>query len=121
VYIHVSPDGPGGDLPIQGAIKLRSIQQMLYFISNGIRVAPEFAVTPDQRTRSVSENPISTLQINVTDSEPATGIASVRYSGKYYSINDGHWDRAVFAQLNRLFQTAVGDVESAGLPITIAK
>jgi hypothetical protein len=121
VYIHVRPDGPGGDLPIQGAIKLRSIQQMLYFISNGIRVAQEFAVTPDERTGSVSENPVSTLQINVTDSEPETWLASVRYGGKYYSINNTRWDRAIFAQLNRLFQTAVGDVEGAGLPITIAK
>lgn len=121
VYLHIRPDGPGGDLPIRGAIKLRSIQQMLFFISNGIRIAPEFAVTPERLTGSVAENPISTLHINVSDSEPETWIASVRYGGKYYSINDTRWDRAVFAQLNRLFQTAVGDVEGVGIPITIAK
>jgi len=47
VYLDIRPNGPGGDFPIQGAIKLRSMFQILNFIATGIRVAPEFEVRTD--------------------------------------------------------------------------
>lgn len=121
VYVDIRPDGPGGDFPIQGAIKLRSVLQIIVFIGTGVEMAAEFDVTPDRRTGPVAENPTSVLQIIVSDSEPSTRLASVRYDGKYYSVNDTQWDRATFASLGDLFQSAVGDVENVGIPITIAK
>lgn len=121
VYVDIRPDGPGGDFPIQGAIKLRSILQIIVFIGNGIQKAPEFDVTLDERTGPVEKNPVSVLQVIVSDSEPSTTLASVRYDGKYYAVNDTQWDRSTFATLGDLFQSAVGDVEDVGIPITIAK
>ena len=44
VYLDIRPNGRGGDSPIQGAIKLRSMFQILNFIATGIRIAPEFEV-----------------------------------------------------------------------------
>ncbi len=121
VYVDIRPDGPGGDFPIQGAIKLRSVLQIIVFIGSGIEMAAEFDVTPDRRTGPVAENPTSVLQIIVSDSEPSTRLASVRYDGRYYTVNDTQWDRATFASLGDLFQSAVGDVENVGIPITISK
>jgi hypothetical protein len=121
VYVDIRPDGPGGDFPIQGAIKLRSVLQIIVFIGSGIEMAAEFDVTPDKRTGPVAENPRSVLQIIVSDGEPSTRLASVRYDGRYYTVNDTQWDRATFASLGDLFQSAVGDVENVGIPITISK
>ena len=36
VYVDIQPDAPGGNFPIQGAIKLRSMFQILNFIAKGI-------------------------------------------------------------------------------------
>src|SRR5215470_12262608 len=45
VYLDIEPNGPGGNFPIQGAIKLRSMFQILKFIAIGIKIAPEFEVS----------------------------------------------------------------------------
>jgi len=45
VDLDIQPNGPGGNFPIQGAIKLRSMFQILNFIATGIRIAPEFEVS----------------------------------------------------------------------------
>jgi len=45
----------------------------------------------------------------------------VQYGGRYYTVNDTQWDRATFATLGDLFQTAVGEVENVGIPVTISK
>lgn len=121
VYLELRPEFPGGELPIHGAIKLRSILQILLFLAKGIRAAPEFDVTPDPRTSDPSKSPATTLKINVTNSAPAGNVPSVDFDGRYYAVNDTLWDRSSFALLNILFQTAVGNVEDVGIPITIAK
>ena len=122
VYLDIRPQGPGGDLAIRGAIKLRSMLQILAFIANGVRAAPEFDVAPDPRTGPIAENPRATLAIRVSDAPPPERMtASVTFEGKTYSLADSDWDRAAFAVLGDLFQTAVGDVKEVGIPITIAK
>ena len=121
VYVDVRPGDPGGDFPIQGAIKLRSINEIINFIANGIDAAPEFHVEKDPRTGQYKGNPPVTLQINVTDTKPPTGVPPVKYRGKYYSVADTKWDRSSFVLLSSLFQTAVGDAEDIGIPITISK
>ena len=121
VYLEIRPDGPGGDFPIQGAIKLRSIFQTLIHVARGIERAKEFDVAPDPRTRGVVEDPAATLKLNVTDSAPEKDLPSIRHKGRYYTVNDTVWDRSAFILLNLLFQTVVGDIEGVGIPITISK
>ncbi|MGD8965719.1 MAG: hypothetical protein PVI12_08920, partial [Gammaproteobacteria bacterium] len=122
VYVHLKPDGPGGEWPVQGAIWLRSMLQMLNFVAAGIGVAPEFDVAPDPRTGGrVAANPSATLKINVTDDAPAGNVAFARAGDRFYSVDDTPWNRAAFATLGDLFQSAVGEVEDVGIPITIAK
>ena len=122
VYVHLKPDGPGGEWPVQGVIWLRSMLQMLNFVASGIGATPEFDVAPDPRTRGpVPANPAATLKINVADDAPAGTVAFAESGGRFYSVDDTPWDRAAFATLGDLFQSAVGEVEDVGIPITIAK
>jgi len=120
-FLDIRPDGPGGDFPIRGAIKLRSMLQMLAFVANGARAVPEFDVAPDPRTGAVGENPRSTLHIDISEASPAATIASIDFEGRAYSVGNTKWDRSNFATLGDLFQTAVGDIKGADLPITISK
>jgi hypothetical protein len=121
VYLDIRPDGPGGNLPIQGAIKLRSMFQILRFIADGIYAAPEFDVVPNAPTGGSDPGPAATLKIRVAPDPPAHGLPYAFYNGRYYSIDDTSWDRTVFLLLNILFQTSIGKVENVGIPITIAK
>jgi hypothetical protein len=121
VFLDVSPDGPGGDFPIRGAIKLRSMLQMRAFVADGARAVPEFDVAPDPRTGAVSENPRSTLHIDISGAPLAATIASIDFEGRTYSVGNTSWDRQNFATLGDLFQTTVGDIKGVDLPVTISK
>lgn len=121
VYLDIRPDAPGGNFPIQGAIKLRSMFQMLAFIGRGIRSAQEFTVAPDARTGPVRVGFTDTLRINVNKYSPEIRVPYVYYQGEYYSVNDTPWDRGTFSILSVLFQTAVGETNNVAIPITIAK
>jgi hypothetical protein len=121
VFLDVRADGPGGDFAIRGAIKLRSMLQMLAFVANGARAVPEFDVAPDPRTEPTAENPRSALHIEISEQAPARTIASLNFAGRAYSVGDTQWDRAAFAMLGDLFQGAVGEVKGVDLPITISK
>jgi len=121
VYLDIQPNGPGGNFPIQGAIKLRSMFQILKFIATGIRTAPEFAVSPDMPTEEAEVGATATLKINVTDSPPDVRLPTIYFDGHYYSVNDTVWDRTTFLILSILFQTTIGRIENVGIPITISK
>ena len=121
VYLDIQPNGPGGNIPIQGAIKLRSMFQILNFIAGGIRVAPEFQVSSNVPTKVTEEGNIATLKINITDNPPDPRLPTVYYDGRYYSVNDTVWDRTTFLILSILFQTTIGRIENVGIPITISK
>ena len=121
VYVHVSPDHPGGDFPIRGVIRLRSLLQMLQATAYNISRTPEFEVAKDPRTGSVQTGPPMTLKINVTDTAPPGNVPRAEYGGQYYSIADTPWDRKSFSMLSYLLQTAVGEVKDVGIPITISQ
>jgi hypothetical protein len=107
--------------PRKPIIKLRSLFQILGFLAKGIRTAPEFDVTPDPHTGNYAQSPKATLKINVTKEAPPENTPSVEFENRYYAINDTHWNRSSFSLLNILFQTAVGNVEAVGIPVTISK
>jgi hypothetical protein len=121
VHLEVRPDQPGGAMPVHGAIKLRSMMQMLAFVANGARAVPEFDVAPDPRTGPIEENPRATLQIEIGDAPPAGATTAIEFEGRAYSVAMTQWDRTAFAILGDLFQTTVGEVKGVALPITIAK
>ena len=121
VYLDIRPNGPGGNFPIQGAIKLRSMFQILNFIATGIRIAPEFAVSANVPTEETGAEATATLKINITDSPPDLRLPTVYFEGHYYSVNDTVWDRTTFLILSILFQTTIGRIENVGIPITISK
>jgi hypothetical protein len=121
VYLDIQPNGPGGNFPIQGAIKLRSMFQILNFIATGIRLAPEFEVRPNAAAEETEAGGTATLKINVTDSPPDVRLSTVYYDDHYYSVNDTVWDRTTFLILSILFQTTIGRTENVGIPITISK
>ena len=121
VYLDIEPNGPGGNFPIQGAIKLRSMFAILKFIGSGIRIAPEFEVNPDVPIEETDAKATATLKINITESPPNVRLPTVYYDGRYYSVNDTIWDRTTFLILSILFQTTIGRPENVGIPITISK
>lgn len=121
VYISLRGDMPGGDIPVEGFVTLRSISQILSFISNGIDSVPEFHVEPDPRTGEVDAGPASTVRINVLDERPGKNLPVAEYEGSYYAVGESTWDLQSFVILSYLFQNAIGDVKDPGLPITIAK
>jgi hypothetical protein len=121
VYLELRPDRPGGDLALQGAIKLRSMFQILESLADGIGGAEGSDVPPGTRTGAAGRSPAEAMRIDVTEEPPAGNVPSVFYEGRYYSVADTPWDRRSFTILNILFQTTVGDVGDVGIPITIAK
>ena len=121
VLIDVRPDRPGGDFPIFGALKLRSLFAMLDFVGKSIRLFPEVAVEPDPRTSGEVRNPVRTLDIQVSDQAPPVMDDSILFQGQYYTVADTRWDRGAFMVLYELFQVTVTDVSRIGIPITIAK
>jgi hypothetical protein len=120
VLVDIQSGFPGGDYPIFGSIKLRSLNVILAFLASTIDKAPEFEVAPDMRTGTVNKNPIRTMDIQITDSAPKTDLR-VRFAGKYYSLPETLWDRNAFIILYKLFQVTVTDVSAVGIPVTISK
>ena len=118
--VDIEPGFPGGDFPIFGSFKLRSLNLILAFLANTIDKTPEFEVAPDPRTGPVKENPVRTMDIQLTDSAPDTDLR-VKFAGKYYSVPNTNWDREAFIILYKLFQVTVTDVSAVGIPVTIAK
>ncbi len=56
---------------------------MLKFIAEGIYAAPEFDVGPTTSTGGMESGPAATLQIRVTNDQPAHGLPYVFYKGRY--------------------------------------
>jgi hypothetical protein len=119
-FVYLMLRGNKAEEPFFGAIKMRSMMQVLNFLARLMR----YEATVDSNHAepgAAAFGPRLALRINVTDAEPAETIPSIVYRGRYFSVNDTSWDRTSFTLLNILFQTTVGTVQSVGLPITIAK
>jgi hypothetical protein len=121
VLVDIRPGHPGGDLPLFGALKLRSLNMILSFVAADHGASGEFDVTKDPRTGDSGPNPRRALGIEVTDQAPPRVLPHARYGGRYYTVADTPWDRQAFTLLYQLFQMTVTDVPGVGVPITISK
>ncbi|RPI21638.1 MAG: hypothetical protein EHM61_24265 [Acidobacteria bacterium] len=121
VLVDIHPDHPGGDFPLLGALKLRSLNVIASFVAADHGGSQEFNVTKDPRTGASGPNPRRALGIEVTDQPPSGTLPNARYRGRYYSIGDTRWDHEAFGLLYQLFQMTVTDVSNIGVPITISK
>ena len=120
ILIDIRPGYPGGDFPIFGGIKLRSLYGIMDFLADGIDESPEFDVEPDPRTGLTPNNPKNTLTILVDDPS-SDRFLHVPYRDHDYPIGYTTWDYEAFKNLYHLFQTAVTDVAKTVVPVTISK
>ena len=97
------------------------MMQILIFLARTINAGAGVEVEPDPGLGTGVPSPPVILKLNVTATAPADHIPSIPYRGRYYSVNDHPWDRTSFVILNILFQTAIGEIQGVGIPITIAK
>jgi hypothetical protein len=121
VLLDLRPGFPGGEFPLFGALKLRSLNVILEFIAAGILDHTK----SDEPVSSVGEKsipePQPLLTILVDQPTPPSGI-EVSAGGHTYAVQDKPWDREVFKLLCQLFQSTVQSIAGVGAPsITIAK
>jgi hypothetical protein len=126
ILVDIRPDGPGGDYPLQGQIKLRSFNAILEFLARGIADEPEFHVEKDPRTRQDPPNPVHTMEVVETDTAPEHAAFAVAHRGRSYSVQAAgqyaRWHMEAFRILYQLYQMTVTDVTKVPAPqITIAK
>jgi len=130
ILVDIRPGYPGGDYPLRGAIELRSFNNILYFVGQGIAAEPEFDVDKDPRTGPIGINPPKTMYIRETEDRPDDAVFVVEESGFWYSLEPmphddplyREWNRKAFDILYKLFQMTVTDVSQTYTPaITIAK
>ena len=88
VYLHTRPSGPGGDYPIEGAIKKRGLMQALEYVALSTENIPDIDFDKDPRAGPVVLGPPVTLQVNVTKEPPIASVPYVRYGNSYYSVAD---------------------------------
>ena len=118
----------GGEWPITGTFRLRSFHSILYFLGQTLGEDPEYPVEKDPRTPAIAndENPVTAMDIVVSDSSPPDSDLSIRLHSQYYTGNTtgplARWNRDGFQMLYLLFQMTISDIPRVGVPsITIAK
>jgi len=130
VLVDIRPGYPGGEYPLSGQIILRNFKGILGFIGRGIAEEPEFDVEKDPRTGPVLVNPIHTLKIHESKTEPEAPLIVVEKRNTWYYIEQGEdfrdwtlrWNHEAFDVLYQLYHLTVTDVsKSPTVPITISK
>jgi hypothetical protein len=126
VSFDIRPGHIGGEYPLKGDFRLRSFNRILHFLGRSIEEDPEYHVDKDPRTPAVLENPVTTMELLLSDGAPSEADLSIKSHGKYYAVNTkgplARWNRDAFQLLYLLFQMTVTDMPRVGVPsITIAK
>jgi hypothetical protein len=130
ILVDIRPGSPGGDYPLHGTIRLRSMNAIINFVARGIGEEPEAGVEPDPRTSTLVRNPVRTLEIEESERKPSDFEFSVEFDKRYYFIrkyptSEGmspSWNQEAFAVLSNLFQMTVTDLTRYPTPaIAIAK
>ncbi|MCQ8129192.1 hypothetical protein [Methylomonas rivi] len=124
VMVDIRPDYPGGELPLHGFFRLRSFYNVLNFIGRGLDDQPEFSVDKHPNTPAVTENPIETLGISVSENQPEADSV-IEYEGLYYAVTPEtgyQWNREGFRLLHQIFQMTMAVLPQQAAPqITISK
>ncbi len=120
ILIDIRPGYPGGDFPIFGCVKLRSLNGIIDFLAECIENSPEFDVESDPRTGLTPQNPRNTMTILIDEPSDAKFLR-VPYKDHEYAIENTAWNYDAFTNLYYLYQTAVTDVSANIVPVTIAK
>jgi hypothetical protein len=125
VMVDIRPGYPGGEWPIHGVFRLRSFHNVLNFIGESISDDPEYDVAKYPQTPSVSQNPVNTMAVLVSENKPTAADTSVQFGEWYYALKPetGYpWNREAFRLLCQLFQMTMTDLAQQGAPeITISK
>lgn len=130
IFVEIRKGYSGGDFPMLGEIQLRSFKAILGFIGRGIAQEQEFHVAPDPRTQYVSVNPVKTLTIQESTTQPEEAIISAKKRGLWYYIEqesqsgvlEDRWNHEAFDLLYQLYHLTVTDIsQTPTVPITIAK
>lgn len=125
VSVDIRSGYPGGEWPIHGVFRLRSFHNVLNFIGQSISDDPEYVVAKHLQTPSVSQNPVNTMALLVSDDKPEFTDISIRFGDWYYALKPetGYpWNREAFRLLCQVFQMTMTDLAQKGAPIiTIEK
>lgn len=125
VMVDIRPGFTGGEWPIHGVFRLRSFHNVLNFIGQSIDGGKEYAVEKNALTPAVSENPVSSMEIIVSENEPGDTVISVQFNDKYYYLKPEtgyQWNREGFRMLSQIFQMTITELGRQGAPaITISK
>ena len=125
LLVDIRPGYPGGEYPLHGRFRLRSFSNILYFIGRTLSTEPEGDISKDERTPVVLDNPPFTLAIKETESSPPDTDLSVKYKGKYYSVDSASgypWNKNAFRVLSQMFQMTMTELPKVAAPtITISK
>ena len=126
VSFDIRPGHIGGEFPLKGDFRLRSLYSILNFLGRSLGEDPEYNVDKDPRTPAVPYNPVNAMELLLSDRAPSGADLSIQSHGKYYSVNTtgplARWNREAFQTLYLLFQMTVSEVPRVGVPsITIAK
>ena len=125
INVDIRPGFVGGEMPVHGNFKLRSLAGVIEFIGRGISEDREYEVPKDKRTPNVSENPALSLAITESPFSPDVDTVDVSFKGMHYSVapdQEYHWNQEGFALLHQIFQMTVTELPRAGIPsLTIAK
>lgn len=123
--IDIRPGFPGGEFPLRGKFRLRSLANILNFIGKTISAEAEFDVPADARTPTVDDNPQFALKILETDPPLWATDVGVEYKGRFYTVapDEGYpWNKTAFRLLAQIYQMTMSEVPKVGIPsITIAK
>lgn len=125
LIVDIRPGFTGGELPIHGEFRLRSLANVITFLGRSIADEPEFPVEKDPRTPTVTENPVHTLEVMETDGAPEDVGMSISFNDRHYALRpeSGYqWNQEAFTLLHQMFQMTVTDLPRVGVPsLTIAK
>jgi hypothetical protein len=122
--VDIRENYPGGEYPIRGKLRLRSIYAILIFIGLTIAEEPEYPVEVDPRTPEAGENPVSALAIMESEHDPSHVDLSVKADGYYYAVSPqsgSNWNRDAFKLIDVLYEMTVTELPQRGPSITLGK
>lgn len=127
ILVHVHPRFPGGEVPMLGTLQLRSLKDTMEFLAEDLVAQREFAVPPDERTKTDAYDAPTLLHIERDPKISKNPVVAVKFDGVVYALPvaikedpQRDWSLRVFTLLYDLFQMTVkpSTVPVPGIAIT---